>query len=130
MIVPRYTREIPQRMRLEAAECKDCNFISFPPRRICPECGTTEFTKIRLKPEGTILTYTIEHVAAEAFATEVPFAVGIIETNEGARLTAQIVDCTPDEIAIGKEVELATRRIQKEGHAGILQYGYKAILKR
>ena len=130
MIVPRYTREIPQRLRLEAYRCVECEYISFPHRRVCPHCASTNFKKFALKPEGKVITFTIIRVAAEQFALQVPYAVGIIETTEGARLTAQIVDCSADEISIGSKVYLMTRKIQEEGHAGILQYGYKAVLKR
>ena len=130
MIVPKYTREIPQRYRLESGKCKKCGYISIPPRLICPECGNREFENVPLKPVGKILTHTIIEVAADEFATQTPFAVGIIETDEGARLTAQIVDCDPKEVQIGKRVRLILRRLQKEGHAGILQYGYKAVLER
>jgi hypothetical protein len=128
MIVPRYTREIPQRYRLEAGRCKKCGYLAFPPRQVCPECGHREFDTVPLKPEGKILTFTVVHVAADAFSTQTPFAVGIIETDDGARLTAQIVDCKPEDLAIGKRVQLMLRCIQKEGKAGILQYGYKAVL--
>ncbi len=128
MIVPRYTREIPQRYRLEAGKCKKCGYVAFPPRLVCPECGHREFDNIRLKPSGKILSYTIVHVASDAFATQTPFAVGIIETDDGARMTAQIVDCQPDEVKIGKRVRLMLRKIQTDGKAGIYQYGYKAIL--
>ena len=130
MIVPRYSREIPQRFRLEAGKCEKCGYIAFPPRLICPECGYKIFEKINLKPEGRILTYTIIYAPADNFATQAPFGMGIIETEEGARLTAQIVDCKPDEIEIGKSVDLVFRNIQREGHEGILQYGYKAVLQR
>lgn len=128
MIVPRYSREIPQRYRLEAEKCNQCGYIAFPPRLICPECKSKEFSMITLKPEGKILTYTIIQIPADQFATQAPFAVGIIETTDGARLTAQIVDCKPEEVKIGGKVKLMLRRVQKEGNAGILQYGYKAIL--
>lgn len=130
MIVPKYTREIPQRYRLEAGKCKLCGYIAFPPRLVCPECGHKTFEAIKLQPKGKILTYTVIDVGADEFATQTPFPVAIIESEEGARLTAQVVDCTPDEVAIGKKVKLMLRRIQKEGHAGILQYGYKAVLDR
>jgi uncharacterized OB-fold protein len=100
MIVPRYTREIPQRFRLEADKCTQCGYIAFPPRLICPECQSQKFDLIKLKPEGTIITFT----------------------------TAQVVDCKLEDIEIGKKVKLMFRRIQKEGKSGILQYGYKAIL--
>jgi uncharacterized OB-fold protein len=130
MIVPKYTREIPQRFRLEAEKCSGCGYVAFPSRQICPECGHKSFEMIRLKPEGKILTYTIIQVAADTFSTQTPFAVAIIETIDGARLTAQVVDCAPDEVATGKEVKLIFRCIQREGKAGILQYGYKAVLVR
>ena len=130
MIVPKYTREIPQRFRLETNTCTDCGYIAFPPRRVCPECGSRSFEATTLKTEGTVKTFTIIHVAAEEFALQTPFAVGIIETDDGARLTAQIVDCKPEEVAIGQRVHLMLRRIQKEGKDGILQYGYKAVLLR
>jgi len=130
MIVPRYTREIPQRFRLEAAECTGCGKIVFPPRRICPKCRGKTFSPRNLSREGKILSYTVIHVAAEPFELQIPFAVGIIETPEGARLTAQIVDCDFSELAIGTRVRLVMRKIQQEGHAGILLYGYKAVLER
>ena len=130
MIVPKYSREIPQRFRLEAEKCNNCGYIAFPPRLICPECGQKSFQMLQLQPEGKILTYTIIHVAADAFSTQTPFAVAIIETKEGARLTAQVVDCAPEEVATGKDVKLMFRCIQREGKAGILQYGYKAVLSR
>jgi uncharacterized OB-fold protein len=117
-------------MRLEADKCNKCGFVAFPPRLICPECGNKSFDALQLKPEGTILTYTIIRVAAEAFDTQTPFAVAVIETVDGARLTAQVVDCSPDEVDIGKKVKLMVRLIQREGHAGILQYAYKAVLVR
>jgi uncharacterized OB-fold protein len=130
MIVPKYTREIPQRYRLEAAQCDQCKYVSFPPRLVCPECGNKTFTQTKLRAEGKILTYTIIHVAAEAFARQTPFAVAIIETKDGVRLTTQVVDCKPEEVEIGKTVKLMLRCLQKEGHAGILQYAYKAVLER
>lgn len=127
MIVPRYTREIPQRNRLEAGRCTGCGYLAFPPRSVCPECGGGDFETIRLKPEGTVLSYTVQHVAADEWSVQTPFAIGIIETVEGARLTAQIVDCVPEDVKTGMKVYLMTRRLRTEGHEGVLMYGYKAV---
>ncbi len=129
MITPKYTREIPQRYRLEAGKCAGCGYLAFPPRLVCPECGSREFEQSALDPAGTIVTFTILQVAADEFATQIPLPIAIIETDNGGRLTAQVVDCSPDEVAIGKRVRLMFRRIQSEGHAGIHQYGYKAVLE-
>ncbi len=127
-IVPRYTREIPQRARLEAAKCTQCGHIEFPPRLICSKCGNREFEPVTLQKTGTLLTYTIIYTPAEAFAMQAPFAMGIVELDDGVRLTTQIVDTPFDQLEVGKRVEIIFRRVQKEGHAGILEYGYKAVL--
>ena len=127
MITARYHREVPQRYRLEAGKCSGCGEISFPPRIVCPKCRGKKFETIRLSDEGKLLTYTVVRVASDKFSKETPFPVGIIELNGGVKVTAQIADADPDNLKIGQKVKLVFRRIQEEGKAGILCYGYKAV---
>ncbi|MFQ5605208.1 MAG: Zn-ribbon domain-containing OB-fold protein [bacterium] len=127
---PRYTREIPQRYRLEAAKCQGCGKIHFPPRLVCSHCQSREFTTVTLQNQGKVLTYTIIHIAPEQFATQTPYVVAIIELNDGVKITSQIVDCAPEEVQIGSKVELVFRKVQQDGQAGILCYGYKGVLVR
>jgi uncharacterized OB-fold protein len=125
---PRYTREIPQRYRLEAAKCKKCGKISFPPRLVCPACGTKEFEKTKLSETGKIVTYTTIRVPPANFATQAPYHVAIVESDNGVRVTTQVVDCRPEELEIGKKVKFVFRKLYEEGHTGIICYGYKAVL--
>ncbi|MFQ6113061.1 MAG: Zn-ribbon domain-containing OB-fold protein [bacterium] len=127
---PRYTREIPQRYRLEAAKCKSCGKIHFPPRLICPDCQSCDFHIVKLQDEGKVLTYTVIHVAPQQFGTQTPYIVAIVELNDGVKITSQIVDCAPDEVNIGDKVKVVFRKVQQDGHAGILCYGYKCVLLR
>jgi uncharacterized OB-fold protein len=127
MITARYHREIPQRYRLEAGKCKKCGNISFPPRLICPKCKGKNFETVKLNDEGVLKTFTIVRVASDKFSKETPFAVGIVELNDGIKVTTQIADCDLEKLAIGQKVKLVFRRIQEDGKAGILCYGYKAI---
>ena len=39
----------------------------------------------------------------------------------------QVVDCDPEKVVQGLEVDLEFRLIRKEGHGGILCYGHKAV---
>lgn len=128
MSVARYWREIPQRYRFEASKCTKCGYIAFPPRLICPECSSRTFEKYILKDSGKILTYTIIEVGPTEFAEEVPYCVGIIELDDGARITAQIVDSNFEKIKVGEKVRLEFRKIQEDGKAGVIKYGYKAVL--
>jgi uncharacterized OB-fold protein len=127
---PRYTREIPQRYRLEAAQCQGCGKIHFPPRLICPNCQSRNFQAVKLQDEGKVVTYTVIHVAPEQFATQTPYIIGIIELNDGVKITSQIVDCALDEVNIGDPVKVVFRKVQQDGPAGILCYGYKCVLSR
>ncbi|NIR47401.1 Zn-ribbon domain-containing OB-fold protein [candidate division KSB1 bacterium] len=127
---PRYTREIPQRYRLEAARCESCGKIHFPPRLICPDCQSGSFRVIKLRDKGKVLTYTVIHVAPEQFATQTPYIMAIVELNDGVKITSQIVDCGIEDVRIGEKVKVVFRKIQQDGRAGILCYGYKCVLSR
>ena len=129
-ITARNWREYPQRYRMEAAKCKKCGKICFPPRLICPVCGHREFDNIRLSDHGTLKTYTVIHVAPSQFTDEAPYPVGIVELNDGVTTMMQIADCGEDELSIGMPVKIEFRCVQKEGHQGILMYGYKAVPAR
>jgi len=128
MINPRYAREIPQRYRLEAGRCTACKKVFFPPRVRCNECGSEEFSMVKLNEEGKIITYTVIRAASEKYSHETPYAVAIIELNDGVRLTAQICDADIEQINIGKSVKLVFRKVNEDGKSGIICYGYKAVL--
>jgi uncharacterized OB-fold protein len=124
---PRYWREIPGRFRLEASRCRGCGKVSYPARRICPQCRGAEMEAVRLSRRGTVVTATVIHVAPAEFAMETPYAVAIVETPEGARLMAQVSDCELSDVRPGLPVTLEFRLIRQEGHGGILCYGHKAV---
>lgn len=125
----RYWREIPQRYRLEAEKCMGCGRVLFPPRLICPACGQREFEKTRLAESGALLTYTIIRVAPEGFEDQTPYAVGIAEMDDGAHLTAQVVDCDFARLKVGLRVKLEFRKMHEDGEAGVIHYGYKFVLE-
>jgi uncharacterized OB-fold protein len=120
-------REFPQRYRLEAAKCKKCGKVFFPPRLICDKCKHREFEKVSLPWEGTLLTFTVIRVGPAAFTDQTPYALGIIDVGDGVKLTCQIVDVVPEKLQAGQKLRLEFRRIQKNGLQGALCYGYKAV---
>lgn len=124
---PRYTREIPSRYRLEGARCTGCGKLTFPARRVCPGCRGTEFEAASLTPGGKVVTSTVIHVPPTPFLREAPYAMAIVETPEGARLMAQVVDCDPSAVLPGMDVALEFRLLRREGESGILCYGHKGV---
>ena len=47
---------------------------------------------------------SIEGFYDEAFAADVPYDIAVVETEEGVRLTSQVVECDALEIAMALEV--------------------------
>jgi len=126
----RYWREIPQRYRLEGNECPNCKMKFFPPRLICPDCKNRNLRKTRIAETGKILTYTIIRVPPHQYADQAPYAVGVVELDDGVRLTAQIVDIEFDDLRVGQRVKIEFRKIYDEGESGIICYGYKFVPER
>jgi len=127
---PKYWRECPQRYRLEAAKCSQCGKIFFPPRLICDECRAEKFETVILPRNGKIVTYSLINVPASNFSDEAPVVYGVVELENGVKISTQITDCKGDELEIGLPVELQFRKVQEAGESGVLCYGYKAVLKR
>jgi len=127
MSTARYWRENPQRYRMEAARCTRCGRTWFPPREICPSCRNVAFETTRLAGEGAVETFTVIHVAPSGFEDQSPYAVAIVKLDDGVRITCQLVDCDPGSIQLGMRVKTEFRKIQQDGHAGMIMYGYKVV---
>ena len=79
----------------------------------------------KFKGTGTIVSFTVIHESYGTFKMDVPYIMGIIQLDEGPRLTAQIIDCKATDIQIGMKVEATFRKLSEDGKAGIIHYGYK-----
>ena len=124
-------RHIPQRYNLIGSKCLQCGEVFFPMRVICPKCRRKgKLEDIKFSGNGKIHSYSVIHTPTDEFKNISPYAVAIIELEEGAKITSQIVDCNTDDIEIGQEVELVFRRIRAEGDEGVISYGYKFKLKQ
>jgi len=82
---------------------------------------------IELNRNGELLTYTIIRVPPSQFKDESPYAMGIVELEGGGRINTQIVDCDFDQIKVGMKLRIEFRKIQAEGEAGVIGYGYKCV---
>jgi uncharacterized OB-fold protein len=54
-----------------------------------------------------------------------PYMVGLIDLEEGVRITAQLTDVIPEEVEIGMTLEMVIRQIYEDGPKGPILYGYK-----
>ena len=72
------------------------------------------------------MTYTVIHAAPENKAVQTPYVLGIVQLDEGPRLTSQIV-CKPDDARIGMRVQSVFRKLGEDSEHGMIYYGTKFI---
>jgi uncharacterized OB-fold protein len=87
--------------KLMAGKCNNCGKIHLPPRPLCDNCYHQTFTWTQVPNKGTLLTYTVIHVAPEQFQHLAPYAVGIIQLENGAKLPGMITNVPHDQLKIG-----------------------------
>jgi uncharacterized protein len=92
--------------QLVIQRCLACGQYQFYPRALCAACaGKTEW--VDATGRGTLYTYTvIRQNRSEAFAALSPYAVGIVELDEGVRMMSNIVDCDVDQLRVGMALEV------------------------
>lgn len=119
-------RRIPERYRMEGSVCKTCDTKYFPPRKFCMACrrkGKIEMFKF--SGNGKIFTFSEVFVPPAGYELEAPYVLAIIDLDEGAQITGQVVGVHGNDVKIGDRVEMMLRRILDDGEEGLIHYGYK-----
>lgn len=131
MQTPRFWREIDERYALKGVKCGNCSRVLFPSRTLCPDCRHASVGKLspfRLQGEGVVEAVTVVHAPPSGFELQAPYTLALVRLAEGPRVTAQITDVEAGEVKVGAQVRAVFRRINEEGEAGVVQYGYKFVL--
>ncbi len=123
MDLPRFHRLRPAYYRLEGQVCGSCRTVQFPRRMACSSCGGEELESHRLSGRGIVHSYS--EVAQTPDGFEPPHLMALVQLVEGVIVAAQLTDVDPEDIEIGMQVEMVTRRIRDHGSQGLLVYGYK-----
>ena len=125
MDVPRHWRLKTQRYSLIGEECPACQGKIFPPRDVCPECGSPAHAPFVFSGRGEVYSFSTVYQAPASHEEQAPYTVALIRLEEGPLVTAQLTDVDRDKIQIGLPVEMVTRVLQSGGDQGMLVYGYK-----
>jgi uncharacterized OB-fold protein len=96
-LLPRPTRDTDE-FRSAAAEgrylllrCVSCAQPRLIPAPVCPYCGSRKADSVAARGGGTLVSWVRYHRAyLAAFAGLVPYVVGLVELDEGPRLSARL----------------------------------------
>jgi hypothetical protein len=95
-----------QQGKLMAGKCVKCGKIHLPPRPLCSNCYSKEFTWVQISGKGKLLTYTVINVAPQQFEALTPYAVGIVEMAGGLKIPGMIQDIKQGQLKIAMELTL------------------------
>lgn len=125
MATSAYWRTRLHRYRLVGNKCQSCNKVFFPPRFVCPYCGSIKLEEYKLPDKGRLLEYTIVYSAPKGYESITPYVVGIVELEDGVKVLAQITDVDINDVKEGMEVEVSIRRLPEQLEGGMICYTYK-----
>jgi len=100
------------RGELRFQRCKGCGTWRHPPRILCPRCGAETWEWEPSSGRGTVYTWTITHQAlVPMFAEDLPYAVVVVELEEGVRLVSALRGIDPAAIELNLPVEVRFHRV-------------------
>jgi uncharacterized OB-fold protein len=94
--------------KLMAGKCTHCGKIHLPPRPLCDRCFHQTFTWLEIACTGRLVTYTVIHVAPEQFQHMAPYAVGIVELENGLKLPGMITGTKQLQIGMTLTIDFTT----------------------
>lgn len=100
---------------LRFQRCRSCGHVLHPPQPMCPECLSDDIGIEVVSGRATVACCSINHHQWHPDFPP-PYVLAIVEIAEApyVRLTTQIVNCAPEEVAIGDKVQVV---FQQQGPA-------------
>jgi uncharacterized OB-fold protein len=99
---------------LRLQRCAACSKVYFPPRPFCPACASREVGVFPASGRGVLYSYVIHHRKVPGFTP--PYAIAVVQLDEGPRMMTNIVDCpqTPEALQLDMKVEVAFEKMDDE----------------
>lgn len=98
---------------LRLQECRDCTALIHPPAPVCRYCRGTDMGVREVSGRGTLAGFTVNHRFSLP-GMPAPYVVAQVAINEDprVRLTTNIIEADPDELELGRQVEVVFDNIE------------------
>lgn len=103
-----------KRGELRLQRCVECDHVYFPPRPFCPACSSRSVEVFKASGRGRLLSYVINYRPHPAW--QGPYAIAIVELDEGPRMMSNIVGCdqTPDALQLDMSLTVKFEQCSEE----------------
>ena len=108
------------RAELRLQRCASCTTWRHPPRHRCAVCGSLDSTWEHASGRGRVFSWTVTHRAVDP-AFEPPYAIVVVETDEGPRLVGNLRGIALDELRLDLPVVIEIEPVTDA--VGLLWFG-------
>ena len=92
---------------LRVQRCDSCGQHQFYPRIICSACMGDELQWVKVSGVGEVVSFTIvRRAVSEAYRSEVPYVVALIQLEEGPTMMSNVVECDLQDLVVGMSVSV------------------------
>jgi len=118
-LIPQVTRELKpffdaaRNHQLAVQKCDNCGTLRFPPAPLCLACDSPGSSWVMVSGRGKVFSFTVMHRAYHP-AFKAPYALAVIELDEGVRLTSNVVGIEPARVKCGMPVEVMFDKLSDE----------------
>jgi len=96
-----------QEGRLLLQHCRDCGHVQFYQASICRNCSSEQLEHRAASGRAKVHSFSVVHRApGPAFKQDTPYAVILVELEEGPRMISSFVGADPALVTFGMAVEL------------------------
>jgi uncharacterized OB-fold protein len=103
--------------RLTAIRCAECGTLAVPPKEFCPTCERRRWEPAPLAGTGRVTSYTVIRIPPRGRALEAPYAVAVVQLDEGVSMLGRVVNIPLDTIKSGLPVKFCP--LVSEGQTAI-----------
>lgn len=83
--------------------CDDCEAFTFPPKLICPSCGSRGMIFRPVSGQASLYAFTLVNRAPDRGG---PYHVALVDLAEGPRLMSRVEGCAAEALVIGMPLTL------------------------
>lgn len=108
-------------------KCNVCGTLQFPKTNICVNPNCNAFHSQEPQPfadlEGRIMSYTADNLT---YTADPPACYGMVQFDVGGRVMIDFTDVAPEEIDVGKKMDMVFRIKDHDAQRGFTRYFWKA----
>ena len=107
--------------RLVLQWCLDCEqFVHFP-RVVCPRCLGSRFDHREVAGTAVVHAVVVEHRPPSPFEDDQPYAVALVDLDEGVRMVTNVIGCPVMEVRPGLRVRLTWEPLSDGRHLPLFE---------